>query len=82
VERARFRRPVVPGDRLTFKAKVLRRRGPILQAHLEISQQVAQEQGYDIVLRTKDVVMYQRAPAISDLTPEVEKRLQNLFPSR
>ncbi len=49
---------------------------------LEISQQVAQEQGYDIVLRTKDVVMYQRAPAISDLTPEVEKRLQNLFPSR
>jgi Skp family chaperone for outer membrane proteins len=49
---------------------------------LEISQQVAQERGYDIVLRTKDVVMYQRAPAISDLTPEVEKRLQNLFPSR
>ncbi|MFN3346427.1 MAG: hypothetical protein ACK42E_01255 [Candidatus Bipolaricaulaceae bacterium] len=49
---------------------------------LEISQQVAQEQGYDIVLRTKDVVMYQRAPAITNLTPEVEKRLWNLFPTR
>lgn len=49
---------------------------------LEISQQVAQEQGYDIVLRTKDVVMYQRAPTITDLTSEVEKRLWNLFPTR
>ncbi len=49
---------------------------------LEISQQVAQEQGYDMVLRTKDVVMYQRAPAITDLTPEVEKRLWNLFPAK
>ena len=49
VERARFRRPVVPGDRLTFKARVLRRRGPVLQAQVQA---------------------------------EVEKRLQNLFPSR
>lgn len=49
---------------------------------LEVSQQVAQELGYDIVFRTKDVVMYQRAPAIADLTPEVEKRLWNLFPSQ
>ena len=49
---------------------------------LEISRQVAQEQGYDIVLRTKDVVMYQRAPAISDLSSEVEKRLWNLFPAK
>ncbi|MBC7099790.1 hypothetical protein H5T52_11920 [Candidatus Bipolaricaulota bacterium] len=49
---------------------------------LEISQQVAQEQGYDMVLRTKDVVMFQRAPAITDLTPEVEKRLWNLFPAK
>jgi Skp family chaperone for outer membrane proteins len=49
---------------------------------LEISQQVAQEQGYDIVLRTKDVVMYQRAPAITDLSSEVEKRLWNLFPTK
>lgn len=49
---------------------------------LQISQQVAQEQGYDIVLRTKDVVMYQRAPAITDLSSEVEKRLWNLFPAK
>jgi len=35
VERARFRRPVVPGDRLTFRAKVLRRRGPVLQAQVQ-----------------------------------------------
>lgn len=49
---------------------------------LEISQQLAQELGYDIVLRTKDVVMYQRAGAITDLTPEVEKRLWNLFPAK
>lgn len=48
---------------------------------LEISQQVAQEQRYDLVLRTKDVVMYYRAPALVDLTPEVEKRLWNLFPA-
>jgi len=46
---------------------------------LEISQQVAQEQGYDIVLRTKDVVMYLRTPAIADLTSEVEKHLSGLF---
>ncbi|MCX7844062.1 MAG: OmpH family outer membrane protein [Candidatus Bipolaricaulota bacterium] len=49
---------------------------------LEISQQVAMELGYDIVLRTKDVVMYQRAPAVANLTPEVEKRLWNLFPAK
>ncbi len=48
---------------------------------LEISQQVAQEQGFDLVLRTKDVVMSYRAPAISELTAEVEKRLWNLFPA-
>lgn len=49
---------------------------------LEISQLVAHEQGYDIVLRVKDVVMYQRAPSVVDLTPEVEKRLWVLFPTR
>lgn len=49
---------------------------------LEITQQVAQEQGYDLVLRTKDVVMYYRAGTITDLTGEVEKRLWNLFPTR
>lgn len=35
VAQARFRRPVVPGDRLTFRAKLLRRRGPVLQAHVQ-----------------------------------------------
>jgi len=47
---------------------------------LEISQQVAQEQGYDIVLRTKDVVIYKRVHTITDLTSEVEKRLWQIFP--
>ncbi len=46
---------------------------------LKISQQVASEQGYDLVLRTKDVVM-SRAPAVVvDLTPEVERALRALF---
>lgn len=49
---------------------------------LGISQLVAQEQGFDLVLRTKDVVMYYRAAAVVDLTPEVEKRLWNLFPAK
>lgn len=35
VERARFRKPVVPGDRLTFRARALRRRGPLLQAQVQ-----------------------------------------------
>ncbi|MFN3346428.1 MAG: 3-hydroxyacyl-ACP dehydratase FabZ [Candidatus Bipolaricaulaceae bacterium] len=35
VAQARFRRPVVPGDRLTFRAKALRRRGPVLQAQVQ-----------------------------------------------
>ena len=46
---------------------------------LEISQKLAQEKGFDIVLRTKDVVMYFRSPAISDLTADVEQALWGLF---
>lgn len=49
---------------------------------LQLSQQVAQELDYDVVLRTKDVVMYWRSPSLTDLTPEVEKRLLNLFPAK
>ncbi len=49
---------------------------------LEITQQVAREQGYDIVLRTKDVVMFRREATVSDLSPEVEVRLWALFPVR
>lgn len=47
---------------------------------LEISQQVAQEEGYHLVLRVKDVVMYRVEPVV-DLTKEVEKRLWALFGS-
>jgi Skp family chaperone for outer membrane proteins len=43
---------------------------------LEISQQVAQEQGYDIVLRTKDVVMYLRTP----LFPTSLRKWKSTFP--
>ncbi|MBC7344006.1 MAG: OmpH family outer membrane protein [Clostridia bacterium] len=46
---------------------------------LEISQQVASEQGYDLVLRTKDVVMYRAPAVVIDLTPEVEQALRALF---
>ncbi|HIE47547.1 TPA: 3-hydroxyacyl-ACP dehydratase FabZ [Candidatus Bipolaricaulota bacterium] len=35
VERARFHRPVVPGDRLTYRAKLLRRRLGLLKAEVE-----------------------------------------------
>jgi 3-hydroxyacyl-[acyl-carrier-protein] dehydratase len=53
VERARFRRPVVPGDRLTFKAKVLRRRGPVLQAQVqaEVEGEPAAEAILTLVVR-------------------------------
>lgn len=49
---------------------------------LEISQQVAKEKGYDVVLRTKDVVLYRREGAVVDLSADVEQRLWNLFPAR
>jgi len=35
VERARFHQPVVPGDRLTYHAKLLRRRLGLLKAEVE-----------------------------------------------
>ncbi len=49
---------------------------------LEISQQVAREQGYDIVLRTKDVVMFRREATVVDLSSDVEGRLGRMFPTR
>ncbi|MCX7750126.1 MAG: OmpH family outer membrane protein [Candidatus Bipolaricaulota bacterium] len=49
---------------------------------LEISQQIAKEKGYDLVLRTKDVVMFRRESTIIDLSTDVEGRLWALFPSR
>jgi len=53
VERARFRRPVVPGDRLTFRAKALRRRGPVLQAQVqaEVEGEPAAEAVITLVVR-------------------------------
>jgi 3-hydroxyacyl-[acyl-carrier-protein] dehydratase len=55
VGRARFRRPVVPGDRLTFRARTLRRRGPLLQAQVqaEVDGEVAAEA--TLTLMTRDV---------------------------
>ncbi len=49
---------------------------------VEITQQVAREKGYDIVLRTKDVVMFRREPTVIDLSSDVEGRLWNVFPTR
>lgn len=53
VGRARFRRPVVPGDRLTFRAKVLKRRGPVLQAqvHAEVDGEPVAEAEITLVVR-------------------------------
>lgn len=53
VERARFRRPVVPGDRLTFRVKALRRRGSVLQAHVrtEIDGELVAEATLTLVVR-------------------------------
>ncbi|HPD06369.1 MAG TPA: hypothetical protein PLC08_00590 [Candidatus Bipolaricaulis sp.] len=49
---------------------------------LEITQQVANEKGYDLVLRTKDVVMFRRESTVIDLSSDVEGRLWALFPTR
>lgn len=49
---------------------------------VEITQQVAREKGYDLVVRTKDVVMFRRESTIVDLSSDVEGRLWSLFPTR
>lgn len=49
---------------------------------VEITQQVAREKGYDLVVRTKDVVMFRRESTVVDLSSDVEGRLWGLFPSR
>lgn len=48
---------------------------------VEISQQIAKEQGYDLVLRTRDVIVFRREGAVVDLSSEVEGRLWRLFSS-
>jgi Skp family chaperone for outer membrane proteins len=49
---------------------------------VEITQQVAREKGYDLVVRTKDVVMFRRESTVVDLSSDVEGRLWSLFPTR
>jgi len=48
---------------------------------VEISQQVAREQGFDLVLRKKDVLIYYNDQKITDISGEVEGRLWGLFSS-
>ncbi|MEN3011055.1 MAG: 3-hydroxyacyl-ACP dehydratase FabZ [Candidatus Bipolaricaulaceae bacterium] len=55
IARARFRRPVVPGDRLTFRARALRRRGPLLQARVEAEVEGALAAEAEITLVVRDV---------------------------
>jgi len=47
---------------------------------LQFAQQVAREQRFDVVLRTRDVVMYRREATVLDLSGDVETRLWALFP--
>ncbi len=53
VERARFHRPVVPGDVLIFTAVVARRRGPVLKAEVraEVEGELAAEALITLVVR-------------------------------
>ncbi len=46
---------------------------------VEISQQVARDEGYDLALRKKEVVVYWDQERIADITPEVKPRLERLF---
>ena len=55
VAHARFRQPVVPGDRLTFRAKLLRRRGPVLQAQVQAEVDGATVAEAHITLVVRDV---------------------------
>lgn len=48
---------------------------------VEVTQDVAQEKGYDLVLRRKDVMVFRNAETIDDLSPLVEQRLWRLFGS-
>ncbi|MBC7098893.1 hypothetical protein H5T52_07215 [Candidatus Bipolaricaulota bacterium] len=46
---------------------------------VELAQQVGKEQGYDLVLRKKDVLIYRDESKVADISGEVEKRLWGLF---
>lgn len=49
---------------------------------VEVTQQVALAQGYDLAIRTKDVVMFRSPTVIIDLSSEVEPGLWALFRSK
>ncbi|NOX44444.1 MAG: hypothetical protein GXO72_01725 [Caldiserica bacterium] len=49
------------------------------QKIVEVTQAVAQEKGYDLVLRRKDVLVFRNAETVDDLSPLVEQRLWKLF---
>jgi len=49
---------------------------------LEISQEVAREMTMDILLRTKDVVLFYREAVVMDFSPVIEARLRALFRER
>lgn len=49
------------------------------QKIVEVTQAVAQERGYDLVLRRKDVLVFRNAETVDDLSPLVEQRLWKLF---
>ncbi len=51
------------------------------QKIVEVTQAVAQEKGYDLVLRRKDVLVYRNAETVDDISPVVEQRLWKLFPA-
>ncbi len=47
---------------------------------VEVSQRTARDEGYDLVLRKKEIVVYWDQDTVSDLTDQVEPRLWQLFP--
>lgn len=55
VERARFRRSVVPGDRLTFRARAHQRRGPVLRAQVQAEVEGVLVAEAQITLVVRDV---------------------------
>ena len=48
---------------------------------VEIAQQVGKEQGYDLILGKKDVLIYHNEEAVADISGDVEARLWSLFSS-
>ncbi|MGQ9700062.1 MAG: 3-hydroxyacyl-ACP dehydratase FabZ [Candidatus Bipolaricaulaceae bacterium] len=55
VEQARFRRPVVPGDRLTFRARAHQHRGPLLRAQVQAEVEGVLVAEAQIILVVRDV---------------------------